>query len=232
MAFKFTVKTDAESVKDYTGDGGKYINQSGIYEIILKSVILEEAASGSQALTLWFEHQGQEQPLFQAMRLTNKDGSENFGADLFNKLLIIGGADASTQIDDPVSRQVPIGKGGENKDCMVFEMFDDMPVYVRVQLEYGMYEGKIQERKHVRNFFRYEDKATAAEIVNAGQEGVVPGTQYAIEEEKYAGDISYKDGLTVEDVNEWKKNRKSGEKKEEAKKPAGGFGGKRFGNKN
>lgn len=39
MAF-FKVTTSEESVKDYTGDGGKWLNKSGIYDVIVKAVLL------------------------------------------------------------------------------------------------------------------------------------------------------------------------------------------------
>lgn len=226
MAF-FKVSTNEEHIKDYTGEGSKYINQSGMYEVILKAVIADATANGSQFLNLWFEYQGQDQPIFQAIRITNNDGTANFGQDLFNKLCIVCGATGEDEIPDPVSRNIPIGKGGEEKECMVLEIFDNIPVIMRIQMEYGMYDGKIQERKNIRNFFRLEDKATASEIVNNTDKG----KQYAIELEKYADDVTYKDELTPEDIVEWKKNRKSGTKEDTTKKPSGGFGGKRFGKK-
>lgn len=45
--------------------------------------------------------------------LTNTDGSRNFGADLFNKFCIIAGATDGADIAEPVSRMLPMGKGGE-----------------------------------------------------------------------------------------------------------------------
>lgn len=227
MAFR-TVKTSEEHVKDYTGDGGNYLNKSGMYEVVIKAVIVDSSPSGSEYLNLWVEYNGQEQPIFQAMRLTNNDGSENLGAKLFTKLCVIAGATDGAEIPDPVTRMLPMGEKGADKECRVLEIFDDTPVHLRLQMEYGMYEGKVQERKNIRNFFRFEDKATAAEIINETE----AGKQYE-QELEYAEKVTLKDGLTEEDVAEWKKNRRKGDssKKEEPKKPAGGFGGKRFGNK-
>ena len=227
MAFR-TVKTSEEHVKDYTGDGGNYLNKSGMYEVTIKAVIVDSSPSGSEYLNLWVEYNGQEQPIYQAMRLTNNDGSENLGAKLFTKLCVIAGATDGAEIPDPVTRMLPMGEKGTEKECRVLEIFDDTPVYLRLQMEYGMYEGKVQERKNIRNFFRFEDKATAAEIINETE----AGKQYE-QELEYADKVTLKDGLTEEDVAEWKKNRRKGDsgKKEETKKPANGFGGKRFGNK-
>lgn len=226
MAF-FKVTTNEESVRDYTGNGSKWLNKSGVYEIIVKAVIADTTAKGSEYLNLWVEYEGQTQPLFQAMRLTNNDGSRNLGADLFNKFCIIAGATEGTEIGEPVSRMIPMGKGGEEVECMVLEQFDDTPIIIRLQMEYSMYEGKIQQSKVIRNFFRFEDHATASEIVNSAD----AGKQFEAEQ-AYADKVSYKDGLTEEDVAEWFKNQRSGKQEDSNKKPAAGFGQKRtFGKK-
>lgn len=224
----FKVDASEENVKDYEGGSG-YINKSGIYEAIIKAVIVDKSPNGSEFINLWIECNGQEQPIFQAMRLTNNDGSPNLGAKLFTKFCIVAGAEQGAEIDDPVPAMVPIGKGGEMQECMVLEQFKDIPMFLRVQMEYSMYDGKIKEQKSVRNFFRYEDKATASEIVNDVE---TKGEQFKKEEE-YADKITYKDGLTEEDVQNYLKERRSGKKQEETdRKPSGGFGGKRrFGKK-
>ena len=226
MAF-FKVDATEENVKDYTGDGGAYINSSGMYEVILKAVIVDKTDKGSEFINLWVEHQGKEQPIYQAMRLTNNDGSPNLGVKTFNKLCIVDGAANGQDITDPVTRSVPMGKGGEEIECMVLEEFDDTPMVIRLQMEYSMYEGKVQQSKIIRNFFRFEDHATASEIVNNAD----AGKQFEAEQ-AYADKVSYKDGLTEEDVAEWLKNQKSGKKEDSNKKPAAGFGQKRtFGKK-
>ena len=209
----FTVDTSEENVKDYNGESN-YIFKSGIYDVIIKDVIVDKTANGSKFLNLWIEHQGQCQPIFQAMRLTNNDGSPNLGAKLFTKLAVIAGGENGQEIADPVSKMLPIGKGGEEKECMVLEEFEDMPVKIRIQMEYSIYEGKIRENKVVRNFYRYTDNATASEIINNAEE---VGKQYESDKE-FADKISYRDGLTEEDVQTWLKERKSGDKEEEVKK--------------
>ena len=221
------INTSEENVKDYTGDGGNYINKSGMYEVILKRVIVDSTANGSEFINLWIEYNGQEQIIFQAMRLTNNDGSVNLGQKLFTKMAVVCGATEGAEIADPVTEMLPIGAKSVEKECSVLEDFNNQPVYMRVQMEYGMYEGKIQERKNVRNFFRLTDKASASEMVN----GTEFGKQYE-QEMEYADKVTYKDGLTEEDVKEWVKNRSSN-KKDDGKdaKPSGGFGGKRFGKK-
>lgn len=229
MAF-FSVKTDDENVRDYSGEGGAFINKSGIYEIILKALIVDQTKNGSQVINMWFSHQGKDQMIYQAIRMTNNDGSPNLSQKLFNKLAVVAsGSKEDFDIGDPVSVMLPIGKDGEEKECMVLEEFSEIPLFMRVQMEYSMYEGKIRENKSIRNFFRYEDKATASEIVNDVEE---KGSQFEKESE-YADKTTYKDGLTEEDVQQWLKDRRSGKKDDEGtKKPSNGFGQKRtFGKK-
>lgn len=227
MAF-FTVKADAESVRDGGSGGSSYINKSGMYEVIIKNVIVDQTKNGSQVLHLWVEYMGKQQPIYNAIRLTNNDGSANFGQDLFNKLCVVMGAADGGVINDPVPAQVPMGKGGEMKTVDVLPDFEDQPVHMHVRMEYSMYNDSIQESKVIRNFFRFEDKATAAEIVNNAEE---KGKQYEKEAESIQD--SYKNGLTEEDVEAWLAERR-GNKKEEPKdvKPSVGFGAKRtFGRK-
>ena len=228
MAF-FKVSTDADKVRE-GGDGSGYINTSGLYDIVIKDVIVEETPNGSQYINLWIEHNGKEQPIFQAMRLTNNDGSVNYGQNQLNKLAIIAGFGDGEEIEDPVQRMVPIGKGGEQKECMVLEQFDNMPVTVFIQFEYDRYEGKIQERKMVKKFFRYEDKATASEIVNKED---TPGKQYEFVKEE-AEKVVYKADLTKEDIDIWKKERRKGGQQDntaESKKSVTSFSSRRFGKK-
>lgn len=227
MAF-FKVSTNEENVKDFVGSGGgKWLNKSGMYDIIIKAVIADTSAKGSQSLNLWVEYEGQDQTIYQAMRITNNDGSPNLGQKLFTKLCSVVGATDGQEIADPVSRMIPMGKGGDEVECMVLEEFDNTPITIRLQMEYSMYEGKIQENKTIRNFFRFEDKATASEIVNNTE----VGKQYLIEQES-ADKVTYRDGLTEEDVIEWKKTRGSSKKETTDNKPKAGFGQKRtFGKK-
>ena len=219
----FTVKTDEESVRDFSGNT-KYINKSGMYELIIKGAIVDVSSGGSQVVNLWVENDGQPQMIYNAIRLTNKDGSPNLGQALFNKLAVVCGATEGNEINDPVPMMLPIGKNSESKECMVLEDFNDIPVVVHIRMEYSLYNGKIMENKVIRNFFRFEDKATASEIVNNAEN---KGAQYQKECED-ADKTSYKDGLTEEDITEWKKNRsKNKEEEPESKRAPISFGQKR-----
>ncbi len=87
----------------------------------------------------------------------------------------------------------------------VIPELSDIPVKMRVQMEYSLWNDAIQERKAVKAFYR-EDGATAAEA----ESGENIGNRLAQDEEKYASNVTYKDGLTEADVQNWIKARNSG----------------------
>jgi len=222
MAF-FKVSHKDELVKDYSGSTN-YIDSSGMFEVILKAVIVDTSSNGSEFINLYVDYNGQEQPIYQAIRLTNNDGSQNLGYGIFNKFCIVCGATGEgTEINDPVSRILPIGPKGENLECMVLEDFDELPVILKIKKEWYDFENP-KAHKSVQNVFRFEDKATASEIVN----NTPPGKQYEKELEK-ANIVKYRDNLTEEIVQAYFKNKKIGKTNES--KPKDGFSNKRFGKK-
>jgi hypothetical protein len=133
----------------------------------------------------------------------------------------------------PIEAELPIGKDGTSKDAAVLEDLADLEYLIRVQMEYSVHEGSIQEKKVVKGFYRAEDKASAEEIVNESE----PGKQYD-KDEKYFDSVTYKDGLDEAAIEKWiaagrPKGTGGGASKgtsEKAEKPS--FGTKRkFGSK-
>ena len=200
MAF-FKVSTSQDQIKD-TGD-------AGIYEFIIKNAIVTESANGSTSISLYINYNGQDQVIYNAFRLTNADGTPNFSANQMNKLCAILGMQDGEEIPDPVKMKLPIGKGGEPKECLVLEYFNDVPIKAKIQFQYRMWEGKVIESKNIRNFYRAEDNATASEILNCAD----LGKQYEIDLET-ADKVMYMDGLTKEDVEQAIKDRRAGKNTE------------------
>ena len=197
MAF-WKVNGSEEAVKDRAE--GNWISKSGIYNVTLKHVLFQQSQNGSKSLNFVIDLDGQEQVMYNAIRLTNNDGTDNFEANLFNKLCVVCGAADGDDVHDPVPVTLKIG----NKEAEQYQELQDFQnenVLMRVQMEYRRYNESIQEKRAIKNFFRITDKATAQEIIN----GVEPGKQY-IEEEKIGDKITYKDGLTPEEVQTWIKN--------------------------
>lgn len=192
MSF-FKASKDKEDLKQ--GGNSAYINGSGMYPVTILAAIASASSGGSTSVDFYVDHEGQKQVVYGNVRLTNNDGSPNaIGSKIFNQLVIIAGLDS---VADPVEYELPIGKKEAMKTVSVLEDLNDIPVLMRVQLEYTKYKGNIQEKKIIKAFFR-DDMASAEEIVNESEVGV----QYE-KEMKYVDNITYKDDLTAEDIKAW-----------------------------
>lgn len=204
MAF-FVPKTDVASVQD----GGNYITTSGIYDVTLKVVSVKVNEHNARSINFNVEYQGSNQ-VFYGLKLDNNDGSENFERKVFNKLVIVTGLDS---VSEPEVQEHKLGKDQTPTDLSVLTDFDDLPVKMRIQFEYKIYNGQIQENKNIRSFYRATDGASAAEILAE--------TGYGQQLEKdmaYAANVTYKDDLTAEDIAAWKASgRKGGTAKPKAK---------------
>lgn len=181
--------------------GGKYINRSGIFPVHIIAPFVSVSNGGSEVVEFYVEHQGQKQPVYGNLRVTNNDESVNkIGAKVFNQLMVIAGVE---ECSDPVEAELPIGKKGAMKDCSVLEDLSDIDVLMRVQMEYSVWNGSIQEKKVIKGFYRAEDNATAEEIVNE----VTPGEGFE-KDQKYVNNVTYKDDLTPEQVDQWIKDKR------------------------
>ena len=192
MAFHKTNK-DASAVKD--GGNSKYIGKSGIYPVTVLAPFVDDNGKGSLTVNFAVDYEGQTQAIYGNLRLTNNDGGENkIGSELFNKLCVIAGVD---DVQDPIEGTLPIGKAGADKDVSVLEDFADLELMVRIQMEYGFYNGKTTEKTAIRAFYSATG-ASAAEIINETPQGV------QLEKDRaYENNITYKDGLDAESVATW-----------------------------
>lgn len=220
MSF-FNASKKQEDVKQ---GGSNYITGSGIYPVTVLAPVVSVSKGGSTSVDLFCEHLGQKQIVYGNLRITNNDGSPNkIGAKIFNQMLIIAGLDA---VADPISAELPIGKKDSMKEVDVLEDLADQDMLLRIQMEYSIYNGDIQEKKIIKSFFR-ADKATAEEIVN----GEEPGPGYE-RELKYVNNVTYKDGLDEDTVKQWiadKRPTGTGGGASGKPKKAPSFGSKRFG---
>lgn len=223
-----TFATASKKQEDVKQGGSNHITQSGIFPITLLAPVVSVSKGGSTSVDIFCEHLGQKQIVYGNLRITNNDGSPNkIGAKIFNQLLIIAGLDS---VADPIDAELPIGKEGAMKDCSVLEDLADLDVLMRIQMEYSVYNGSIQEKKIIKSFFRGADKATAEEIVNEE----TPGAGYE-RELKYVNNVTYKDGLDEATIAQWIADKRpsgtAGGGNGEAPKKAPSFGSKRFGSK-
>ncbi len=192
MSF-FKASTEKSDVKQ---GGGGYITESGFYPVNIIAPVVSISDNGSTTVDLFIDHSDQKQILYGNLRITNNDGTPNkISSKLFNQLIIIADLE---NVADPVEATLPIGVKGKDKDVAVLEDLADLDVWIRIQMEYGVWKGSYTEKKVIKAFFRGDDKATAEEIVNKGETGA--GFE---KEQKYASHITYKDDTTPELIKAW-----------------------------
>lgn len=221
MSF-FKVSKSDEDVKQ---GGGNHIVSSGVYPITVLAPVVSVSKGGSTSVDIYLEHLGQKQIVYGNLRITNNDGSPNkIGAKIFNQLMIIAGLD---EVADPVEQDLPIGKKEAMKTVAILEDLCDVEAYMRIQMEYGVWKGSITEKKIIKTFFRAEDKATAEEIVHESEAGL--GFE---RERKYLDNVTYKDGVTAEQITAWisaSRPDSTGGNAGETPAKAPSFGKQRFG---
>lgn len=193
---KLTVSKKAEAIKD-SGNGGGFINRSGIYDVILNYVQVAETKNGAYQLNFNVNSGGMDQTIYGPI-LLGKDGKVNeITQNLLNRLCIIAGMDDGQEIETEEA-EYPVGKDQKMMEMQVIPELAELPVKMRIQMEYSLWNDAIQERKGIKAFYR-EDGATAAEA----ESGENIGKRLSLDEEKYASNVTYKDGLTEEDVKAW-----------------------------
>ena len=194
-----------------TKESGNFISKSGMYPVTILAVIETKSKNGSMSWDLFVDYEGNQIRLYDAIRLTNTDGTDNFQINLAHKLCAIAEIESEIETESMV---LPAGKKGAEETFNVYSEFAELPVVLRIQMEYSLYNDEIREKRILKNIFRAEDLASADEIVNnapkydpnAEQDKYI-GKQYAIEDAKGHTNV-YKNELTEEQVNDWiKKGR-------------------------
>jgi hypothetical protein len=209
--FKVDRKSAAKTLS--TGSG---LRTSGVYDVIIKAVVIDKSKSNFVSASFFVEHNGKDVMLYTNLGLENKDGTKNFGFDIFNRLMVIADIDGG----DLTEATLPIGKNGADKDVMVFDSIQDLPVKIWLQEEYSVYDGKTRDKMVVKGFYR-EDGASSDEIINDTEIGV-----QLSKDEAYHSKVTYKDGLTAEDVEEWKSSGRTNTPSVSSTKPKQRFGSK------
>lgn len=199
---KITVSKKEEAIKD--SGGGGFINQSAIYDVNLNYVQVAETKNKAYQLNFNVTNQGMDQTIYGPI-LVGKDGKVNeITQNLLNRLCIIAGMEDGQEIETEAV-DMPVGKDKKIMEMEIIPELSDIPVKMRIQMEYSKYNDQIQERKAIKAFYR-EDGATAAEA----ESGENIGKRLALDEEKYASNVTYKDGLTEEVVKDWIQSKRTG----------------------
>lgn len=203
------MKPNFEAIK-LTGDGGTglVINKSGLYNIqIVKAYMKLKEGTSSKTLSLRVKVDGAEGQQVLFIRQTNKDGKENFEKILLDKLLVVCGI-------EEVKRLIPTRFTYKDKEYMedCIQELENKRVIVQIKQEFDQWEGKINERFVVKNFFRVEDKATAVEIVEQKNFG----KKYESLDDEYINATVYKNGVTAQQAKAYLDARRGDNQQSEA----------------
>lgn len=201
---KFSVSKSEDAIKD--SGGGGLINKSAIYDCTINYVQVSETKNKAHQLNFNVTSGGMDQTIYGPI-LVNKDGNINaITQNLLNRLCILAGMDDGQELETE-SAEFPVGKDKKLMEMEIIPELSDLSIKMRVQMEYSLWDNNIQERKSIKAFYR-EDGATAAEA----ESGEDIGKRLALDEEKYASNVTYRDGLTEEDVKAWISSNKSSNK--------------------
>ena len=203
----FKRNIDKDTVKDFEGGGGSFLNRSGMYQdVILKRLIYDEAENGGAVVNLFVEYKGEEQVVYGDIRVYNKGGADNkIGQEQINELLIILDIE---DLGEPEEEDLPIGKKKAIKTVAVFPAIDDEPISIRILNKYSVWNNNIGEKTTVAKFYQADTNATAYELLQQDEEdAIVLGTKFGKDLE-FAGNVKYEDGLTEGQVGSWIKAKR------------------------
>lgn len=189
MSFK--LKATREDVAKPAG-GASFIGTSGIYDVTILAVTVDENEHGSTSLGFYVDlGNDNKQMLYGALPMSNYDNTKVYEGNhrIFGALCVIAGVDLDTDFE-PIEASLPIGKGGAAKEVAIFDEFEDLEVKMWIKQDYYRKgDSSIGESRTVRGFFRAEDNASGDEIIN----GTEAGVRYE-KQSKYFNDVGYGQG--------------------------------------
>jgi hypothetical protein len=208
MAFKISTKSDA------IAESSGFVSTSGIYDAVINFASVDVSKNGATSVNFNLNIGGNDQTIY-GPYVTDKTGKDlDIGMKLINKLGVIAGLTDGDELEIEEEEHA-VGKDKTVKEFAVIQQFTDLPIKIRLQEEYSVNPttNEIQQRLVIKSFFRGSDGASAEEVVS----GEDIGKRLTTEQEKYATNVTYKDDLTPEAVEAW---RKAGRGKSTSAAPA------------
>lgn len=207
----FKVSTSQDAVADMSGNTVP-MSRSGIYPVTIEYASVNPSTkSKAENIVFKFIDENGESRVVYGPYYKNGDGKSNeISTKLYNQLSIIVGMEDG-DVPDTEVQTIEVGYPPEPRELTVVTNFENQPVYVHLQEEKSLYNGQLKEDMVIKAFFRAEDGASAEEIVK----GENFGSRMKLVEEKYASNVTYRDDLTpekVEELRKAKRDAKSGKK--------------------
>lgn len=213
----FKISTSKSAIE--TSSGSSYISKSGIYDVTIKFASVDVSTGGAKSVNFNIDYNGNSQAIYGPYIYDKQEQPLEIGLKLINSLAVIAGLrDGDTPTIETESHNV--GKDNKPQDFNVITEFTDLPIKVRLQEEYAINPNTKEIRKSLvpKAFFSAEGASAAEIIAQENGESVTIGKDLD-KQQKYAENITYRDGLTAESIEEWKTSKASGTSKP-APKPA------------
>jgi hypothetical protein len=189
--------------------GSSYATTSGIYTMTLKHAEVAATSGGATQVNYIFD-----KAMSYGNTVVNKAGQPIFGMKIIEALAATLGEES---LSDPEPTEVKFKNS--TKTMMCIPELEDREVKVWLQFAYHRWNGEIKENVNVKRFYRESDGASGSEALT----GENIGTQLE-KDKKYAEEVKYENGVTAEEVAEWKKAKAGGDKTKPNAAAAAGFG--------
>ena len=203
----FIVVKEENVVKAEQGSG--YINEPGIYDLVLNHAEVKGTAKGATQVNYLFD-----KVMSYGNTVVGTSGAPTFGMGILEGLAATLG---ESSLSDPEPTEVKFKNS--TKELMCLPELEGVSVKAWVAFSYSRWKDDISEKVAIKRFYRVADGASGSECLT----GESIGEQLA-KDEKYASEVKYEDGITAEEVAVWKASKsKDGAKPSAA--AASGFGG-------
>lgn len=198
------IRVDEREIIELNGEG-KYPSL-GYFEGTIEHASLETSRNGSKTITLNLKSKNEDEwnvIVYNAIRLTNNDGSENFQVNslLVPLLATLDIKEFDPDITSPAT--IKVGKAQIETTIQEYNVLKGKPIACWLKKEYRMWDNKLREAYVINDFFRVKDKATGSEI----KKGTNFGDKLKELQERNETEI-YQDGLTKEIVIKMQKANK------------------------
>jgi len=179
-----------------SGGGASFIGTSGVYDVTVNAVTVDENEHGTITLGFFVElENGKTQMLYGALPLSTYDNQTVLTGNrkAFGGLCQLADRDVAGKFN-PVEASLPIGKAGAMKDVLMLDDIVDVPVKMWVKQEfYRKGDGSIGDKRVAVRFYRQSDNADGSEIKHPEK----IGERFA-KDEKYHTDVKYTDVTAAE----------------------------------
>ena len=200
----FTISTSKEALA--TQSTAQWISKSGIYDVTIKFASVDVSSGGAKSVNFNIDYNGNSQTIYGPYIYDKQEQPLEIGLKLINSVAILAGMRGGKPTMEVETHNV--GKDNKPQEFNVITEFSDLPIKVRLQEEYAINPNTKEIRKSLvpKAFFSAEGASAAEIIAQESGEAVTIGKDLE-KQQKYADNITYRDSLTKEDVDQWLANK-------------------------